>query len=345
MTHPHQPSTSHDDHRETEVLVVGGGVAGVSLLYALTARGVPAMLIDKGTIGSQGASSIPAALLNPHRGRTGRATPLDVAGLATVWQWAERLEAEGAATGAHRSGVLRIASSARQRELWRRLEGPLPLTSSDFPAHVSAKFGGMLVADGGWLEPRRWLAALTRTAVAGGAVVAEGTELLALSGTGTSLARTSRTTVSATEVVLCLGAYDADTLRLPRLETAPGLAVGVALAAQPAGEGATVPIAGTLGIVFTGAGAVISGTAHSGDGADVERLVAAASWFVPGVAGAEITGVWRGTRARRPSGVPVVRRLRGGLTLFGALGGRGFLCSALLAEALAKRLATRLAER
>lgn len=336
---------------DTEVLVVGGGVAGVSLLHALSSRGVAATLIDTGSVGTRGASAVPYALLNPHRGRTGRARPLDLAGLEAFWRWREQLESTGLDTGANRSGVLRVASSSRQRALWSRLAGPIPLEAADFPDSVRAKFGGMLVPDGGWLEPRRWLGALSRASVAAGAVIVEGVELLSLSSAGRQVAVTSGGVMTAQHVVLCLGAYDASRLRLPRLELAAGLAVTMTLPGDvPAGTVAATdevtaarmrPLAGSIGIVFSGRQVVLSGAAHSGDDADVERLRSSAAWFVPELVTASVTSVWRGVRARRPSGVPVVRELRRGLTLFGGLGGRGFLCSALLAETLAERLVIR----
>jgi len=328
---------------DTEVLVVGGGVAGASLFHALGARGIRTMLIDRGAVGAQGASAIPAALLNPHRGRTGRASALDSAGLSAFWRWARRLESAGLDTGAHRSGVFRVASSPRQRTLWSRLDGPVLMDEVDFPAQLRAKFGGMLVEDGGWVEPRRWLAALLEAARATHTSIAEGVELRSLSGSGTLTATTSRGAITARQVVLCLGTYDASRLRLPRLDSAPGLAVTLGFNVDPAAG--LRPVAGSLGIVFTGSDVVVSGAAHSGDAADVERLRSSASWFVPGLAAAPVTSVWRGVKAKRPSGVPVLRQLRSGLTLFGGLGGRGFLCSALLAESLAERLATRSPER
>ena len=89
----------------------------------------------------------------------------------------------------------------------------------------------------------------------------------------------------------------------------------------------------------------------SGGGADrgfideaTERLLSAAAWFLPSLQGAAVSGVWHGTRARRPSGNPVVRRLAPGVTLFAGLAGRGFLCGPLLAERLATALAGRLLE-
>jgi len=266
-----------------------------------------------------------------------------LAGLSAFWKVASRLEAAGLAPGAHRSGVLRVASSSRQRDLWRALSGPLMLAAHDFPAHVSAKYGGLLVPGGGWVEPGPWLRALTTAAQALGAVVDHGVELLSLTHGDVVAAETSTGVIRAGEVVLCLGAYDAQRLRLPELELAPGVAATFELEHDLGRD--QPPLAGSIGIVFAGSRAFVSGGALTGDDADVERLRSSAAWFVPSLAAARVTSVWRGVRARRPSGIPVARRLRSGLTLFGALGGRGFLCSSSVAAGLATHLAGQLAHR
>ena len=336
---------------DADVLIVGGGVAGVTLLHALSSAGVDALLIDAHGVGASGASSLPAALLNPHRGRTGRASALDREGLEAVKRLVRDVEVDGYDSGARFEGVMRVASSARQAALWGELTGPLRLTAADIPPHVNAPFGGMLIEEGGWLEPGRFLAALRGAAEARGARVIEHTTVRAVrSGPtlGTISAITDAGTLSAREVVLAPGAYDAAAMRLPLLEHAPGLAAtfdlsGTGLHAAADGGardgGLLLPLAGSVGIAFVGIKAVVSGTAHHGDERDVERLRASAAWFVPALRSAPLTAVWRGVRARRPSGVPVTRRLRSGVTLFGGFGGRGFLCAPLLARRLALRLA------
>src|SRR5690606_11412044 len=86
-----------------DVAIVGGGVAGLTLAYELVRRGASVVLVDAGasTGASAGepavraaASLVPAALLNPHRGRTARARPGDMAGLEAFWRLARRLEEE-----------------------------------------------------------------------------------------------------------------------------------------------------------------------------------------------------------------------------------------------------------
>lgn len=336
---------------DADVLIVGGGVAGVSLLHALSSAGVDCLLIDAHGVGASGASSLPAALLNPHRGRTGRASVLDREGLGAVRRLVREVEADGYDSGARFEGVVRVASSARQAAMWSELAGPRRLTAVDVPPHVNAPFGGMLIEEGGWLEPGRFLAALSGAALDRGARVIEHTTVRAVhSGRtrGTMNAVTDAGTVSVREVVLAPGAYDAAAMRLPFLEHAPGLAAsfdlsGTDLHRPPDGgarhSGMLLPLAGSVGIAFVGTEAVVSGSAHHGDERDVERLRTSAAWFVPALRSAPLTAVWRGVRARRPSGVPVTRRLRSGVTLFGGFGGRGFLCAPLLARRLALRLA------
>src|SRR5690606_29915426 len=100
--------------------------------------------------GVGGASGVPAALLNPHRGRSGRAHAADLAGMAAIWQLTAALEAEVGASGAHRSGVLRIADNAKQARAWQRIDGTRWLEPGEVPAVYHAPFGAMLVEGGGW---------------------------------------------------------------------------------------------------------------------------------------------------------------------------------------------------
>ena len=338
------------------VVVVGGGIAGLSLLYELARLGIGATLVERGAIAAQGASSLPAALLNPHRGRTGRAKELDLAGLNAFWRLADDLEATGRTTGAHRSGVLRIASSARQAELWRTLAGPRWLEPSLVHPPFHAPHGAMLVPQGGWVAGPTLLRSLAEACRDLGAEVREGVRLSGATGrSGAMVAETDQGVLVADEVILCPGAYGGEN-RLPDFERAAGGAVSVRWSASAAGAAAMPsppPLAGSACAVFLAGTVVITGSAApardggqpvAGEGGglttrEAERLRGAVAWFLPGIEEAPVIATWRGVRLRRASGNPVVRRLRSGLTLFGALGGRGFLCAPLLAGRLAQRIA------
>ena len=327
-----------------QVLVIGAGVAGSTLTYELARRGVEVLLVEKGRVAAQGASSLPAALLNPHRGRTARATAADRAGLEAFWRLAGTLEAEGYSTGARRSGVLRIPTSARQARDWQRLPGPTWLEPSDVPSPYHAPHGAMLIRDGGWVEPAVLLRTLTASALRHGAKIWQETEVVALACDGgpaevtlldTSAGR-AESFVRAEQVVLCVGAGSVAGVRLPRFEHAEGAAVVLEMATTP-----PYPLAGSVNAAFQAGRAVVNG-GHVPSGTAVpEGLRTALSRFVPAAADARVTTTWTGVRVRRPSGVPVARRLHPRVTLFGAMAGRGFLTAAWYAERIAGRLADR----
>lgn len=328
--------------RRTQVLVVGAGIAGATLARAVALAGLQCVLIDEGEAGPAGASLVPAALLNPNRGRSGRASAADVAGLAAFWGLVAELEGEGLETGAQRSGVLRVADSAKQARAWRSLPDVTWLEGLDVPPAYHAPFGAMLVRRGGWVRPAALLAALARSATLRGATVARGVRLEGLNDdTGGVTAVTTAGPMLADRVVLCLGAARPDGIRLPRLATVWGEALTLA-AAVPA----PYPVAGRVVAAFGPGEAYVSG-GHAASPAELgagpaSELTRSLAWQVPAVAGAEVVAHWRGARALRPSGEPVVRRISRCVYLFGALGGRGFLRAAFLAEALSARLGSEL---
>lgn len=161
--------------RVHDVAVVGAGVAGLSLARALARAGADVVLVERTAPGSspRGASSLPVALLNPWRGRKGAAHPDDLRGLATAWRWADELTAEGLDPGASRSGVVRIATSARQARDWSERAAREPslrwLAPGALAAPYQAPFGALLVRDGGRIDAPRWLAALAASARSNGA--------------------------------------------------------------------------------------------------------------------------------------------------------------------------------
>jgi len=175
-----------ESSRVHDVAVVGGGVAGLSLTRALTREGADVVLVEKSAPGSPlgGASALPAALLNPWRGRKGAAHPDDLRGLATAWRWSEEMRAEGLEPGAHRSGVVRIAGSARQARDWRQRAAAEPslrwLDPGALGEPYHAPFGALRVLDGGRVDAPGWLASLAASARAHGATSLHRSEVRAL---------------------------------------------------------------------------------------------------------------------------------------------------------------------
>lgn len=340
-----------------DVLVVGGGIAGATLHYELSRRGVNSLLLERSRDGAGGASGVPAALLNPHRGRSGRAHTADPAGMAAFWQLAAALEADVGTSGAHRSGVLRIADNEKQARAWRRLGGTRWLEPAEVPDAYHAPFGAMLVESGGWAKTSVLLPALLEAAGKHGGRARSGVELLGLTragperGPGGSIVASlagagAAATVSARVVVLAVGAWQLERLRLPRFELNWGEARVLELGSTP-----PYPLAGSVVAAFEEGRALVSGGHRNVDrvgepvpqeDAGASALQRALAWQLPAAADAPEAARWHGVRAKRPSAEPVARRLAPGVYFLGAFGGRGFLRAAELSARLAERIAATL---
>jgi len=344
--------------RVHDVAVVGGGVAGLSLTRALARASADVVLVERTALGSprRGASSLPLALLNPWRGRKGAAHPDDLRGLATAWRWSEALAAEGLEPGAHRSGLVRIATSARQARDWRERAAAEPslrwLDPGTLGEPYHAPFGALRVVDGGRIDAPRWLASLTASARAHGATLLSGAEVRGLVQRPDGVWELQRATGAGADgdvvararfVASCVGA-----------DAAPD-AVGqdgrrIAWPERIRTRGEVVTLSGGPALPWPVAGGVYGaadlGTAWVGGGhrppdqddpSAPEHLRAAFAWSAPAMAHADVTAVWSGVRAKLPDARPEVLRLAPGLWSFGAFAGRGFLCAADEAEAWASR--------
>lgn len=236
------------------VAVVGGGVMGSTLAYALARRGARVTLLERAPAGSGGASAVPAALLNPYRGRSARATGADLAALRATWALVAELEAAGYRTGAVRSGVLRIASSPKQARLWAQRPGVRWFGPDAVPGRVArggfhTPFGGFVAREGGFVLPSRYLAALRAAAAARGAALRTACEVLAVEAPqrgGPYTLRTAAGPLVADAVALCVGAHalpplPAGAAAPPELTHVAGEVVTFALGALP-----SYPLAGAV---------------------------------------------------------------------------------------------------
>jgi tRNA 5-methylaminomethyl-2-thiouridine biosynthesis bifunctional protein len=330
-------SMSQVDKRPS-IAIIGAGIAGCSLAYELSKYACEVTLIDAKEIGS-GASSVPLALLNPHRGRTARASELDKAGLAAMWGLKKELRNLGLEPGLHQTGVLRIASSERQAELWKDLEGVRWLELHEIPSSYHAPFGGFLVEQGGYVEPRKLLTALVSVAKDRGVKVLEQFVVENV------IAQDSRfkiftqnplpKTLYPDVVVLCPGTSKAFTANLG-LEYQAGDVIGLESDAT-----LPYPIAGAIYGSSLGGVVYMGGNHRDEDNNDdyhLMQLQKSSSWFIPALKDAKRISNWSGVRAKQENNEPIVREVEPNLFFFGALGGRGFLCAYHLANQLAESL-------
>ena len=342
-----RPRSHSDPH--PHVLIVGGGVAGCTLAYTLSTYPLRITLVEAGRLG-QGASGVPVALLNPYRGRTARASELDQAGLEATRALATELAKAGLESGIHFPGVLRIASSAKQARKWQKLTGVLPgaaasqsaaetrwLDPADVPAPYHAPFGSLMVGKGGWLEPETFLKALMTAASGRGVRLLEACQVTKIEDAESGkIIHTSAGVLEADKVVLCVGATETAGLPLPQLERLAGDIIGLSSDVP-----LPYPIAGAIYGARNGAQVFMGGNHRPAGTADPDAatlLQKSSGWFVKPLRDADLASIWTGVRAKKEDNQPLVQELRPGLWFFGALAGRGFLCSAFLAKQLAAQL-------
>jgi glycine/D-amino acid oxidase-like deaminating enzyme len=340
-----------------DVIIVGGGVVGLSLARALARAGAGVTLLERapasdrseagpsdGTWPSDGASSLPVALINPWRGRKGAAHPDDLDGLAATWRWAEELTAEGLDPGAGRDGLLRVPTSERQARSWRERAAEEPeldwMAAGAVPAAVHAPFGALRVRDGGAIRPDAWRTALAASARGAGATLRSGATAgrLERDVAGWRIVTAEGEVHAARTVILSIGADAPPEVRgaggspWPDWIRTRGEEVAVAAAGPP------LPVAGGIYAAPDGDRTWVGGGHRPADRDDPDaprKLREAMAWSVPGLANAPVTEVWSGVRAKRADARPVIEAWRDGVWIVGAFAGRGFLCAALEAERFA----------
>jgi len=324
---------------------------GLSLARSLARSGAGVTLFTASGLGEGGASAVPAALLNPFRGRSGRAHPDDLRALATTWRWAAELASAGLDAGAHRSGVVRVADGPRQARAFATVEGLQPFAPGEAPAPFRAPHGGAVGAEGGWLDPRRWTAALAAAARAAGATLRATAEVVAVERTGGGRWRIDGHGFAPAVVdrlILAVGAapwpdgWRAALGEPPAFDRLAGDVVTTSLPAP------ALPLAGAvyLAPATTTAGAVAAVGGHhrppGPPGPDAaERLRHALAWAWPALAAAPTRAdapPWWGVRAHGPGNRPQLVELAPGAWWCGTLAGRGFLAAADRAEAAAARV-------
>ena len=325
------------------IVIIGGGVMGCTLAYTLAKRGAAVTLLERGRIGqTEGASSVPVALLNPYRGRSARASDFDRSALEAMWALVSEVERQGLETGVVQSGVLRVASNAKQAKQWQKRDGVSWFGADEVPTGFYAPFGGFVAPSGGWLRSQLWLAALTQAAREAGARVLEHYDVTQIVRTDDGLeVLTRQGFLDAHTVVLCSGSGMELGQKVVGLEHVAGEVIGLAL---PEPEPALpYPLAGAVYGAQVEETFYLGGNHRPADQTDESaptQLQRAGGWFVPALKSASLKSVWHGVRVKADDNLPVVKELQPGLWFAGGLAGRGFLASAYVAETLCDRLLT-----
>ena len=312
---------------------------GCTLAYELS-KIAKVTLIEKTKVGS---ASVPVALLNPFRGRSARATDLDLAGLTAMQSLANELSNLGLDHGIASKGIVRIASNNKQAKKWRELEGVWWLEQKDFPTIYNAPFGGFLVNSGGFVNSSKFLKALVAAAKNNNLKLIEDCQVLDIktkntpdSSLPTYNIDTTKGNFEADSVFLCIGAAKPFTDVLPKMTYTTGEVIILKSSSK-----IPYPLAGAVYTSKVAEKFYIGGNHRpfgEKDSTAAKQLQNSVSWFIPSLKTAQPLDVWTGNRAKTDDNQPIVKELRPRLWFVGALAGRGFLCAAYLAKKLAEKL-------
>jgi glycine oxidase len=207
----------------SDVVVVGGGVIGLSIAYALAREGVRATVVERGEVG-QGASWAGAGMIPPHTERVATNPTIELRSWSAVLypEWSQRLREEtGIDNGYRRTGGVDVAATlAEENELrssagrWRAERVVFErLEPADFARVEPALNPDLRVAyflpDRAQIRNPRHLKALSAALVGRGVAIRTGQAVLGFDRDGgrVTAVRLEDEAISCSTVVVAAGAW------------------------------------------------------------------------------------------------------------------------------------------
>lgn len=347
-----------------DVLVVGGGVIGLSLAWRLAQRGLKVAVLDSGAPG--GASRAAAGMLAP-LAEAHSLTPFVQFGLDSLALYPAFLEELRVVSGRDVAlagpGMLRVAQTDAEADAlhqslqWQQSLGlPLEWLDADAararePALASSIVGAVHSACEQHVTPRRLLDALRRACRHAGATIYRGARMVGINTAGKHATGTITPTVSVhcAHLVLAQGAWTGE------MSVAFGYALPITpLRGQALTLQTTLPLPfahtlyGTHGYLVPRAeGRIVVGATEEQAGFDaattpqgIDTLRAMATSLAPLTAPLRVQEKWAGLRPVTPDGLPLLGRMPGWDNVFVAAGhGRnGVLLTPLTAQMMAQAI-------
>lgn len=208
--------TSNDLPKETTVVVIGGGIVGLSTALCLAERGVPVVVIEKGHIAGEQSSR------NLGWVRKVMRPPVDLPmAQAAERLWAQMPQRVGDDCGFRQAGIAYVARTAKELgvyESWletvkssgvdSRMLTPAQIAEL-VPGSAGTWVGGIVTPSDGRAEPTRASSAIAKAAMAKGAVVVENCAVRTLETAGGAVCGvvTERGEIRCSQVVLAGGVW------------------------------------------------------------------------------------------------------------------------------------------
>ncbi|WDZ76159.1 FAD-binding oxidoreductase [Ensifer adhaerens] len=238
---------------KADVVIVGGGIIGVSTALFLAERGVDVVLCEKGTPGAEQSSRNWGWVRV--MGRDEREIPLAIEALK-IW---DTLDARiGGETGFSRSGILYISENERDvanRDAWLAMAKPYGVDTrqigSDATAEAALRYeGALFTPSDGRAEPQKAVPAIVAGARRAGARILTGCAVRGVERTGGRISAvvTEKGRIQTSTVVVAGGAWSRLFLkglgiRLPQLKVRNTVLRTGPVSGGPEGAGATATYA------------------------------------------------------------------------------------------------------
>jgi glycine/D-amino acid oxidase-like deaminating enzyme len=374
---PATPTPALDGDVRTDVVVVGGGVTGLSTALHLAERGAGVVLLEAeepgwGASGRNGGQVNPGLKHDPDeversfgKDLGGRMNALAGGAPGFVFDLIERHDIR---CDARRNGTLRAAVRVKHavevrataEQLARRgapvelLEGP----SLEHATGTQRYRVAMLDRRGGDLNPLSFARGLTRAALGAGAAVHGGTRALAMNRIGALWqVRTATGTVSAQQAVLATNGYTDDLWPNLRRTIVPlfGAIAATAVLPDAIARGvmprrAVLYESGAVTVYYrvdTAQRLLIGGRGPMREisaATAIPHLLAYARALWPALAQAEWSHAWGGRLAMTPDQYPHIHEPADGVLICLGYNGRGVALGTAMGAQLARRLMDRSSE-
>jgi glycine/D-amino acid oxidase-like deaminating enzyme len=371
---PAIPTPTLDGDVQTDVVVVGGGITGLSTALHLAERGAGVVVLEAaepgwGASGRNGGQVNPG--LKPDPDTVERMFGHDLGGRMNVLGGGapafvfELIERHAIQCDARRNGTLRAAVRAKHAaqvrataEQLARRGAPVELldgSSLERATGTRRYLLAMLDRRGGDLNPLSFARGLVRAALGAGAAVHGGSRALGMTRAGTVWqVRTASGTVSAGQVVLATNGYTDDLWPNLRRTIVPLFGAIAATAALPdviargvMPSRAVLYESGTVTVYYRvdadrrlligGRGPMREISAPSA----IPHLSAYARSLWPVLAGTEWTHAWGGRLAMTPDHYPHIHEPADGVVICLGYNGRGVAMGTAMGAQLARRILDR----
>lgn len=337
----------------TDILVIGGGVIGLSITYKLLGRGLKVTLLERGPLASEaswaGAGMLPYGQPSPEN------SPIDQlrAASATRWpEWVQSIEQITHFSSEYvTSGMVEVrqqqspAEFQAEQSRWRE-QGVETVECSETDLQTTFPFIGTTAVSGiqsAYYQPQfahvrnpRHLKNLTTACLSLGATIIEHSpvEQFVLTGERLTQVKSARGSFAADQFVLATGAwsghlssqFSSSSPQLPQLPVTP-VKGQLVLLKLPSRQFAPVIQQGLRYVVPRLDGHVLVGSTEEHTGFDksssadgVANLLQFAISLVPQLKEAELVTHWAGLRPHAPAGIPYLGRWPGLSNLMVACG-------------------------